>query len=311
MKDEKIVFDDMNKVVIIGCGNVGMSYAFSLIIDSKVNELVLIDINKQKADGEALDLLHASSVTEHKIKIKAGDYCDCDDADIICIAAGRNQEKGESRTDLIDKNIGVFKSIISEVNKTKFNGIYLIATNPLDVMTYATLKLSHFPAERIIGSGTTLDTARLKYIVSATVGVNPKNVHGYVVGEHGDSEFIPWSSVTVGVNPASKFLTKNQQNKILADVRNSAYDIINKKGNTAYGIGICLRNITDAIFNDSNLIFTVSSYNTKFNCCVGYPAIVNRNGIHKTLPINFTPDEQKSFSLSVKAIKDTIKQIKL
>ena len=288
-----------------------MSYAFSLVIDSKVNELVLIDINQQKAEGEALDLLHASSVSEHKIKIKVGDYSDCDNADIICIAAGRNQEKGEDRNALIDKNIGVFNSIISEVNKTKFNGIYLIATNPLDVMTYVTLKLSGFPANRVIGSGTTLDTARLKYIVSEQVGVNPKNIHGYVIGEHGDSELVPWSTVRVGVNAAEKYLSKPKQNKIVANVRNSAYEIINKKGNTAYGIGICLRNITDAIFNDSNYIFTTSSYIKKYGCCVGYPTIINRAGIKDILPISLTQSEQVEFNDSVKAIKSNIKNLKL
>lgn len=303
--------DDLNKVVIVGCGNVGMSYAFSLVIDSKVNELVLIDINQQKAEGEALDLLHASSVSQHKIKIKVGDYSDCDNADIVCIAAGRNQEKGEDRNALIDKNIGVFKSIITQINKSKFNGIYLIATNPLDVMTYVTLKLSGFSPEQVIGSGTTLDTARLQYIISEHVDVNPKNIHGYVIGEHGESEMVPWSMVRVGVNAAEKYLSKAQQKKIVANVRNSAYEIINKKGNTAYGIGICLRNITDEIFNDSNYIFTVSTYIKKYGCCVGYPAIVNRSGIKGILPISLTPEEQKEFNNSVKKIKSNIKNLKL
>ena len=242
----------MNKVVLIGCGNVGMSYAYCLVADSSVDELVLIDINKEKAEGEALDLLHASSCSKRKIKIKAGDYADCNDADIICIAAGRNQEVGETRIDLIEKNLTVFKSIIKEINKTKFNGIYLIATNPLDAMTYATMKLSSFPKERVIGSGTTLDTARLRYLISEETKINPKNIHAYVIGEHGDSEMIPWNSAMIGLTSVDKFLNASKKKKILKDVRNSAYEIINKKGNTAYGIGMFLLNLTDAILNDSN-----------------------------------------------------------
>ncbi|MBQ8761995.1 MAG: L-lactate dehydrogenase, partial [Clostridia bacterium] len=229
----------MNKVVLIGCGNVGMSYAYCLVNESKVDELVLIDINYEKAQGEALDLLHASSCAKRKIKIKAGDYADCQNADIVCIAAGRNQEVGETRLDLIDKNVAVFSSIIKEINKTGFNGIYLIATNPLDVMTFVTLKLSNFPKEKVIGSGTTLDTARLRFLISEQLQINPKNIHAYVIGEHGDSEMIPWSSAMIGLSSVDKFLNKSAKAKIYNDVKNSAYEIINKKGNTAYGIGMC------------------------------------------------------------------------
>ncbi len=301
----------MNKVVLIGCGNVGMSYAYCLISESKVDELVLIDVNKEKAEGEALDLLHASSCSKRKIKIKAGDYLDCDDADIICIAAGRNQNKGETRTDLIEKNYQVFKSIISEINKTKFNGIYLIATNPLDVMTYVTLKLSNFPKERVIGSGTTLDSARLRYLISEEVKINPVNIHAYVVGEHGDTEMIPWSNAMIGLTSINKFLNESKKKKILKDVRNSAYEIINKKGNTAYGIGMCLRNITDAIFNNSNSIFTISSYNTQLRTCVGMPTIINRNGVREILKLDMTQQEKEELNTSISAIKKSIKTLNL
>ena len=301
----------MNKVVLIGCGNVGMSYAYCLISESKVDELVLIDVNKEKAEGEALDLLHASSCSKRKIKIKAGDYSDCDDADIICIAAGRNQNKGETRTDLIEKNYQVFKSIISEINKTKFNGIYLIATNPLDVMTYVTLKLSNFPKERVIGSGTTLDSARLRYLISEEVKINPVNIHAYVVGEHGDTEMIPWSNAMIGLTSINKFLNESKKKKILKDVRNSAYEIINKKGNTAYGIGMCLRNITDAIFNNTNSIFTISSYNTQLRTCVGMPTIINSNGVREILKLDMTQQEKEELNTSISAIKKSIKTLNL
>lgn len=302
----------MNKVVLIGCGNVGMSYATSLVYgNSNVEELVLIDVNKTKCEGEALDLMHAISCTNKNINIKAGDYSDCDDADIICISAGRNQEVGETRHDLIDKNISVFRSIISEINKTKFNGIYLIATNPLDVMTYVTMKLSNAPAERVIGSGTTLDTARLRYLISKELTINPRNIHAYVIGEHGDSEIIPWSNALIGLNPATKFLNKQTRNKILKDVRNSAYEIIKKKGNTAYGIGMCLKNLTDAILNNANSIFTVSVYNPKLKICIGQPTIINRNGASKIMELDLNNDEQQEFTTSIKTIKSLISSINL
>ncbi len=301
----------MNKVVLVGCGNVGMSYAYSLVnSESKVDELILIDINKAKAEGEALDLMHASSCSKRKINIKAGDYSDCEDADIVCISAGRNQDVGETRMDLIEKNLAVFKSIISEINKTNFNGIYLIATNPLDVMTYVTMKLSNFPSYKVIGSGTTLDTARLRFLISEQLEMNPKNIHAYVIGEHGDSEMIPWSVARIGLNSVDKYLNKTAKNKILKDVRNSAYEIIKKKGNTAYGIGMCLKNITDAIFDNANTIFTASTYIEKFKTCVGYPVIINRSGIRGYTELNLTKEEQQDFLKSTNIIKNTIKQLK-
>lgn len=302
----------MNKIVLIGCGNVGMSYAYCLINgESKVDELVLIDVNKDKAEGEALDLLHASSCSKRKIKIKAGDYADCNDADIICISAGRNQEVGETRLDLIEKNLAVFKSIIAEVNKTNFSGIYLIATNPLDIMTQVTLTLSNASRNKVIGSGTTLDTARLRYILSEQLGINPKNIHAYVIGEHGDSEIIPWSNAIIGLNPIDNYINQSTKNKILKNVRNSAYEIIKKKGNTAYGIGMCLKNITDAIFDDANLIFTVSSYINEYKCCIGYPCIINRSGIKTAINLSLTDSEKEDFNNSVKTIKDILNKIKI
>lgn len=300
----------MNKVVLVGCGNVGMSYAYCLINESKVDELVLIDVNKQKALGEAMDLLHASSCSKRKIEIKAGDYADCANADIVCIAAGRNQEKGESRLDLIDKNIQVFKSIISEINKTGFNGIYLIATNPLDVMTFVTLKLSGFAKGRVIGSGTTLDTARLRYLISKEVDVNPTNIHAYVVGEHGDSEVVPWSSARIGLSNVNNFISVSAQKRIAKQVKSSAYEIINKKGNTAYGIGMCLRNITDAIFNNSNSIFTVSSYHNSLKTCIGMPTIINREGVREVLKLDMTEQEKEEFNASVKIVKEITSKLK-
>ena len=300
----------MNKVVLVGCGNVGMSYAYCLINESKVDELVLIDVNQDKALGEALDLLHASSCSKRKIEIKAGRYADCEDADIVCIAAGRNQDKGETRMDLIDKNIQVYKSIIGEINKTGFNGIYLIATNPLDVMTFVTLKLSGFAKGRVIGSGTTLDTARLRYLISKELDIAPSNIHAYVIGEHGDSEMIPWSNARIGLSHVDDFLSSAAQKRITKQVKNSAYEIINKKGNTAYGIGMCLRNITDAILNNSNSIFTVSTYHNSIRTCIGMPCIINREGVRESLKLDMTDAEKAEFDSSVKIVKSVTSKLK-
>ncbi len=301
----------MSKVVVVGCGNVGMSYAFSLVTTkNKVDELVLIDINKTKAEGEALDLSHAATYNSNRIVVKSGEYKECDNADIVCICAGRNQEVGETRRDLINKNYVVFKSIIEEVNKTKFNGIYLIATNPLDVMTYITYKLSNFPANKVIGSGTVLDTARLRGLICDELGVNPKNIHAYVIGEHGDSEFVPWSNAIIGLNKATQYLSDDQRSRILYNVRTSAYDIINKKGNTCYGIGMCLTNITNAILENSNEIMTVSAYNKEHDIFMGMPTILNREGVKETLYLELTSYEEDRLSDSIDCIKNTINQIK-
>ena len=300
----------MSKVVLIGCGNVGMSYAFSLVNQkTRVSELVLVDINRDKCEGEALDLMHAESIAPSKIDIYAGTYKDCENADIVCICAGRNQEVGETRVDLVKKNYEVFKSIITEINKTNFNGIYLIATNPLDVMTNITQKLSGFDKNKVIGSGTLLDSARLRYLVSNITGISPKSIHGYVIGEHGDSEFIPFDNMQIGLDKANKWLTENDMSRITYDVRNSAYDIINKKGNTSYGIGICLAKLTNAILDDSHKIFTVSSYNKEYGVYIGEPSVLGKNGIEKVLDLNLNIEDKIKFEECVNAIQSVLNKL--
>lgn len=293
----------MNKVVLVGCGNVGMSYAYNIVTTTNsVGELVLIDVRKEKAEGEALDLLHAAAYSNANIKIKAGDYSDCNDATIVCICAGRNQEVGETRQDLIDKNEAVFHSIISEINKTNFKGIYLVATNPLDVMTAITWKLSGFKPNRVIGSGTTLDTARLRYILGQKFKVSPKSVHAYVVGEHGDTEMIPWSNATIGLNKIK--LSEAEKDEILSDVRNSAYDIISKKGNTSYGIGVCLMKITNAILGDSKEVMAISAYNKDHDCYFSMPTVVGKQGAEKTYFLEMSEDEHAELSACVRFLED-------
>lgn len=302
----------MNKVVLVGCGNVGLSYAFALVSQpNKVDELVLIDINQKKAEGEAMDLKHALPYSSHHMTVKAGTYADCHDADIVVICAGRNQEVGETRRDLIDKNYKVFQDIIGQINQTSFCGVYLIATNPLDVMTYITYKLSGFPSSRVIGSGTTLDTARLRSILSEELYVNPKNVHAYVMGEHGDSEFIPWNHVLVGFKSIDEFgITQAKKDEIEHEVRNSAYEIIERKGNTSYGIGMCLVAITNAILENSNSIFTVSTYDAEHDCYFGKPAVVGKDGVRESYYIELTKNDETKLVRSIDAIKNIIDQLK-
>ena len=300
----------MAKIVLIGTGNVGMSFAYSLVISrNKVSELVLIDIDKKKAEGEAMDLIHAAVYNTNRVKITAGEYSDCSNADIICICAGAAQLPGETRRDLVKKNTLVFQNIISQVNKTGFKGIYVIATNPVDVMTQVTQKLSGLPFGRVIGSGTTLDTARLRSKLAVELSAHARNAFAYVIGEHGDSSFIPWSLSRLGPNPISQHLTITQKQKLLHDVRNSAYEIIDRKGSTRFGIGIMLRDIVEAILEDSKEIKTVSVYCEKSGVYMGFPSIVGRQGVIRILPLTLTTDEQSQLDETIKAIKETLLHI--
>lgn len=299
-----------NKVVLIGCGNVGMSYAYALLNQrTNVNELVLIDINKERVEGEVMDLNHCLAFAPSKIDIKSGDYSDCSDATLVVIAAGANQNPGETRMDLINKNSRVFKQIVGSVIKSGFDGIFLVATNPLDVMTYLTWKYSGFDTSRVIGTGTSLDTSRLKYLVGSKLGVSPKNVHAYVVGEHGDSEFVPWSNVNVGLQDISNFISEEEEKEIELDVKNAAYEIINRKGATYYGIGMCLVMITNAILEDENRVITVSNYDKSNDIYMGTPAVVCKSGIKQRIYIELTEEETKKLQNSVNVIKDAVKDI--
>ena len=299
-----------NKVVIVGCGNVGMSYAYALLNQkTSVNELALIDLNMDRVVGEVMDLNHCLAFAPSKIDIKAGTYEDCKDASIVVIAAGANQNPGETRMDLINKNSNIFKSIVGSVMASGFNGIFLVATNPLDVMTYLTWKYSGLPTNKVIGSGTSLDTARLRYLIGDKLKINPKNVHAYVIGEHGDSEFVPWSNANIGLQSVYDYLNDQELNEIYVDVRDAAYDIINRKGATYYGIGMCLVRITNAILNDENSILTVSSYDYTNDVYVGGPTILNRDGIRERVYVQLTDEEAEKLQSSIDVIKDAISNV--
>ena len=299
-----------NKVVIIGCGNVGMSYAYALLNQrTSVGELVLIDLDEKRVEGEVMDLNHCLAFAPSKIDIKKGDYSDCGDATIVVIAAGANQAPGETRMDLINKNSKIFKTIVKSVVDNGFDGIFLVATNPLDIMTYLTWKYSGFNPNKIIGSGTCLDTARLRFLVGNKLGINPKNIHAYVVGEHGDSEFVPWSNANIGLQPISTFLEEDELNKIHDKVKNAAYEIINRKGATYYGIGMSLVRITNAILGDENTILTVSTYDKKNNVFVGLPTILNKKGVEEKIYVYLNEEETEKLKSSIQLIKEAIKSI--
>ena len=301
------------KVAIVGTGFVGMSFAYAMLCDGTCDELVLIDINKTKADGEAMDLNHGLAFAKTNMKIYSGEYKDCADADIVVICAGVSQKPGEDRISLLQRNREVFKSIISPILYSGFSGIFLVATNPVDIMTRVVWQLSGFDCRKVIGSDTTLDTARLRYLLGEHFDVDPKNVHAYVIGEHGDSEMVPWSQAMIGTKPIQeiidskkeKFSVENLEN-IAHDVTRAAYKIIEAKKATYYGIGLALVRIVKAIFGNENSILTVTTMlrgeygvNEVF---VGVPCILGRDGVKEVMTLHLTPEEEKKFQDSCKLL---------
>ncbi len=301
-----------NKVALIGTGFVGSSYAFALLNQGIAHELVLIDMNKDKADGDARDLNHGLAFAS-PMKIHAGDYSDCQDADLVVITAGANQKPGETRLDLVEKNIKIFKGIVDQVMASGFNGIFLVATNPVDILTYATWKFSGLPKERVIGSGTILDTARLRYLVGEHFDIDTRNIHAYIMGEHGDTEFPVWSHTTIGASHLSELIDmenediQNKLDEIFLNVRDAAYHIIERKGATYYGIAMGLARITRAIFNNENSILTVSSLLQgeygQDDVYIGVPAIINREGVRKVVELPLNEKERQQFEHSSGTLK--------
>lgn len=309
---------DKRKVVLVGTGFVGMSMAYSLVNQGGINELVLIDVLKEKAEGEAMDLAHGLSCAPNRIDIKAGGYEECKDANIVVITAGLAQKPGQTRLDLAVANAKIIKDITTQVVESGFKGIFLIASNPVDLMTYVVEKVSGFPKQKVIGSGTVLDTARLRYLVGEYMHVSSKNVHAYIMGEHGDSSFVPWNHAYVGCKKIKDIMKDNNHpmsdlEKIYTDVRQAAYEIINRKKATYYGIGLGLTKIIKAILNDENGILTVSTYlNGEYNqkdIFIGVPAVITRNGVREILQLNLEKEEQEKFDNSCNIIREMRKQI--
>lgn len=314
--------DEKQKVVLIGTGFVGMSYAYALLNQNVCNELALIDVNKNKARGEAMDLNHGLAFSSANMRIYEADYDTCKDADIVVICAGVSQKPGEERPALLQRNTAVFKSIVDPVVASGFSGIFLVATNPVDVMTHVTKTLSGFDSHRVIGTGTTLDTARLRFLLGEYFSIDPKNVHAYVIGEHGESEFVPWSQAMVGTKPVSRIVNdygdrfkKDDMDEIGLKVKNAAQEIIAAKQSTYYGIGMALVRITKAILRNENSILTVSSYLDgeygQNNVYAGVPCVVGRNGVRGQLTLELTNEEMQKMQNSCDILRQYYKETNL
>ncbi len=307
---------NFRKAVMIGCGFVGSASAFSLMESGMFTELVLIDADPNKAEGEARDISHGVPFAK-PMKIYAGNYDDVADAGIVIVTAGANQQAGETRLDLVKKNINIFKSIIPEIKKRKFNGILLIVANPVDILTYTAVKLSGLPENRVIGSGTVLDTARLKYAIGNHLDVDNRSIHAFIIGEHGDSEIAVWSSANVSGIPLNNFCEmrghfdhKNATEKIAQDVKNSAYEIISMKRATNYGIAMSVKRICEAIVRNEKSILPVSSVmHGEFgieDVSLSMPAIVGNHGIETLVPISLNEEETKKLQKSAKTLKNIL-----
>lgn len=309
---------NIQKCAIIGCGGVGATAAFTLTQSSLFNEIVLIDANHKKAEGEALDISHGLPFTR-PINIYAGDYQNLKDAYLVIITAGASQSPGETRLDIASKNISIFKKIIPEIIKYNQDCILLVVTNPVDILTTFTLKMSGFPAKKIIGSGTVLDTARLKYLLGKRLKVDNRNIHAFIIGEHGDSELAVWSSAKVCGLPIEKycqelnFCEPLDLNEIYKEVRNSAYEIIDKKGATYYAVALVIRRIAEALVRDEHSILSVSNftggqYGIK-DICIGLPAVVGRNGIENLIEISLNNEENSRLLQSAEKLKSMLDDI--
>ncbi len=304
------------KVAIIGCGFVGSASAFALLESGLFSEIVLIDANQEKAEGEALDIAHGAPFAR-PTKIYAGEYKDIADASIVIVTAGAGQKPGETRLDLVKKNVGIFKSVIPSITEHNKDGILLIVANPVDVLTYAAAKISGFPENRVFGSGTVLDTARFKYLLGEHLEVDSRAVHAFIIGEHGDSEIAAWSSANVSGIPVNDFCemrghfehTKAME-RIAEEVKNSAYEIIEKKGATYYGIAMSVKRICEAIVRDEKSILPISSIQHNnygiSDVALSMPAIVGREGVECTVPYELSKKEVEALQESAKTLKEVI-----
>lgn len=305
-----------NKISIIGAGFVGSTTAFALMESGLASDIVLVDVNKEKSEGEIMDLAHGAAFVK-SVNMMAGDYRDTKDSDIVIISAGAGQKEGETRLDLVRKNVEIFKQIVPQLVRYSPNAILLVVANPVDILTHITFKLSGFPASRVIGSGTVLDTSRLRYVLSQEFDIDARNIHAHIIGEHGDSEFPVWSNAYVGPLSLEDFCTREGidvqmlQEKAYHEVKDSAYRIIAKKGYTNYAVALAVKRIVEAILRDEKSILTISTYNPIEDVYYSVPNIVGRNGqVMKVCP-NLNEDELTKLEKSKKVLKEIIKDLKL
>lgn len=298
------------KILVIGAGAVGSTTAYTLVLRERMDELVLIDANKEKAIGDALDINHGLAFLG-KAKVWAGSYEDCAGADIIIITAGVAQRPGESRVDLLKRNISIFESITNEVLKYNQDGILLIASNPVDVMSYFTWKRSGWPAHRVIGSGTLLDTARFRYLIGDKLTIDPRSVHAHIIGEHGDSELPVWSLANLA--GSNIVLSQEEKQEIFVNTRDAAYRIIEAKGATYYAIALALDRICTAILKNEAAVLNVSTLLSDYygisDVYLGVPCVVDRSGVRELLQLNINEEEQQLLRRSAEKLKELIHSI--
>jgi L-lactate dehydrogenase len=307
--------------VVGGAGAVGASAAYALMMSGLVSEIVLVDVNERRAEGEAMDLMHGAPFVR-PVTVRAGTYDDCAGCQIVVITAGAAQKPGESRLDLVRKNTGIIRDMVPQIARVAPNSILLIVANPVDILTLAALEASGFPPGRVIGSGTVLDTARLRALVGQRLNIDPRSVHGYVIGEHGDSEVVVWSRATVAGLPVAEFCAQRgsdcdsqMQGQISEQVRRAAYEIIERKGATYYAIGLGVRHIVEAILRDQNTVLTVSTLMTgQFgisDICLSLPSIVDHGGVEGVLMPKLSDEEVAALRRSADVLKETARAVGL
>ncbi len=309
------------RVAVVGTGNVGSTFAYALLLSGLASEIVLIDANRAKAEGEAMDLNHTVPFT-HSTRVWAGDFADCAGASVTVFAAGASQKPGETRLDLISKNAAIWRQIVPEVVKHNPDGILLVATNPVDALSYAAWKLSGLPAERVIGSGTILDTARFRYLLSQHFGVDARSIHAYIIGEHGDSEVPVWSLANIAGMRLPEFCKaqnlpydQKAMDEIFLQTRDAAYRIIERKGSTYYAVAAGLMRITQAILRDQSTVLSVSSliqdYYGISDVYLSLPTVIDRRGVENVLRLELSPDEIEKLRLSAVTLKAVVEKLKL
>ncbi|MGA1796681.1 MAG: L-lactate dehydrogenase [bacterium] len=310
------------KVAVIGAGNVGSAFAFSLMLSGLAREIVLIDLDRDKAAGECMDLNHGLSFAQPARIYDAG-YEGCAGSDLVVITAGASQKPGQTRIDLVEKNVGIFKEMIPQITRYAGDSVILVVTNPVDILTYVTLKVSGYASHRVLGSGTVLDTSRLRYLLSDHCNVDPRNVHAYIIGEHGDTELPVWSNASIGGMHFEAYCTHCVQQRqcdmernrehIFEEVKNAAYKIIEDKGATYYAIALALVRITEALLRDENSVLPISTLITDYydvnDVCLSIPSRVNKTGVERFLTLTLSEQEQDRFRHSAESLKQVLHRI--
>lgn len=309
------------KIAVVGAGAVGASAAYAMMISGTASEIVLVDVNHRKAEGEAMDLMHGAPFVR-PVTVTAGEYADCAGSDLVVITAGAAQRPGETRLELVKRNTDIFGSIIPQITQAAPDAILLVVANPVDILTYVTMKISGLGPRRVLGSGTVLDTARLRALVGQHLQIDARSVHGYVIGEHGDSEVLLWSQVSVAGLPLAEFARQrgvqyddSVRATIDYGVRRAAYEIIERKGATYYAIGLGVRNVVEAILRDHNTILPVSTLMTgQFgidNICLSLPSVVDRNGVEVVLEPDMDTEELALFKRSAEVLQEVARSVGL